>query len=239
MSELWAKAKQNPWVVGIACGWVILAFIFAMQRHGWSIFNPAVLWDKLGNIVLLRWLNSTLVTGLLAIIAALIGAYSLHKNSLLQLKQQKLDALRLCAIHAGTILNEIDQNKKPNSTYVQGFIDSASRVSLVDVDAAWLAICTSKHLVTYLENSTVDNHQKNHAFTMLAALKMLMRDIHSRIEQDRFIKLEPKDSIFEEIKSHINNPENRIQSRNLGEYGRFMNQSTSTPPAADAAPDPK
>lgn len=229
MSELWDKWKYR--LIFGACAWVLLAFIFSMQRYGWSIFSPSILWEKLGNLILLRWLNSTLITGLMAIAAAMIGGYFLFKNSNIKYHREKVAYIKLITMHSTTITHELNNNVVIDKLFLNKLINSAEKLSHVDTALMWLSMCTSKHLKFYLDDE--NNEQKrNYAFTMLVCLNMTLLDAMKRLEHFKHYKLDHHDEIFDEIKSHINDPKNMFSCKDMGEFQIYMDKRNDLPAAS-------
>lgn len=85
MSELWVKVKKNPWVVAISSSWILLAIVFGISRYSIRLKDDDILdvvWNKAADFILLSWLSHTLVAGVFAVVAALIGAkYLIHSTS--------------------------------------------------------------------------------------------------------------------------------------------------------------
>lgn len=89
MGELWAKAK--PWAVGIACGWVLLAFVFlcaSVEHPLFSVETASKIYKAVSDIVLLKWVSKyqTLLAGL----AALVGGLAAIWSTKLKIESDKL-----------------------------------------------------------------------------------------------------------------------------------------------------
>lgn len=128
MSELWVKWKYR--LVLAACVWMLLAAIFVIQRYGNSIFlqeTHVALWNKFGDFILLRWLNSTIITGFLAIIAALIGTYALWTVTIYTRQNSHRDALLVTSATAHSIAEDICKNNLPlNYTQLKSLEDQCA-----------------------------------------------------------------------------------------------------------------
>lgn len=220
MGELWVKAK--PWAVGIACGWVLLAFIFMMQRYGWSLFSPSVAWEKLGNLVLLRWLNSTIITGLLAIIAALIGAWALRQQSAEVLKQQRLTALRYYWSAIDLTAKDLRDGRPIVDRHLSLLENSSKELGIVDGETIWQGVMMLRR-IELVQPLKATERQK--MYYMAAASKIIIDELISQVVNNKFQGLSERSIDFTPLKN------SSIPRNKLHELEIFF---IARPPAASA-----
>lgn len=186
-ARLWAKFKRNPWVFLTVCGWMLLVFIFTMQRHGSLILSHdiySVLWEKLGNIVLLRWVNSTLITGLLALVAATIGANALFATSKTQEKLQKITAIRRCKAHCSIIRDELSAEIPIAEEDARLFMTAADQLCAIDVELTWLAVCIARHVQNLSREAKQSGKKYNITYLKCAYLLLLLDHIENILENN-------------------------------------------------------
>lgn len=248
MSEMWLKIKQHPWVVGVACGWVLLAFIFLCASVDHPLFSTVTvtkIYKTVSDIILLKWVTKyqTLLAGLTAVAGGLAAIWSTKlkiEADQLQKKEEKFTLIKNDLIIAWQILIDIEHElgSKKNK---QKTIDKQVYYSVNQCD----------HLLGTFFNifidATYDDIDENDVPRMKAESDTLSTIILHFIRNFDDLQnctlpftghyLEaPQDTIDEISKKH------EIDPIGLKHYQRYFPKPTndiSTPPAAAAAHQPK
>ncbi len=198
MIEAWVKIKS--WLTCIIGIWIVLCFCFLTFRYGEFIYSrqfPPYAAEKLGDIVLLKWIDTTLVSGLLALFAAGLGALALYQTSNTALKTQRelsqkqhssaqCAALRKCMVHGSIMRDQIDRRQKPATDDAFQFMLAADGLSLIDADLNWLGVGLARYTQILNREETFDPIAYRLIIIKLNYFIELLRFVESQIESGVF-----------------------------------------------------
>ncbi len=198
MIDAWVKIRS--WLISILGIWIILVFCFVTYRYGDFIYSrqfPPYAAKLLGDIVLFQWIDTTLVSGLLALIAAGVGAIALYITSNTALKTQRelslaqyssaqYTALRKCMAHCSIMRDHIERGQKPADDDAFHFMLAADGLSLIDADLTWLGIGLARYTQILSREERLDSIAYRLMIIKLTYFIDLLRFIESQIESGRF-----------------------------------------------------
>lgn len=227
--------KWKSWAIGICATWVLLAFIAVMYRHSSFVFSKAFepyIVNKLMDAALFTWLDTTLLTGLLAIGAALIGAYSLHRSTQKQIEQNQLSALKLIYVHASIMCDQLHANLRISAYHTEQFIQSAQGLSIVDADLTWLAVCTSRHIHDLSESDRINKDRYNVIYLRTSYLRELLQHTITQLESGTFDSVLSSGFLPKELLEDLKKRELKISD--AGEFDNLFKWSKRVDPVVFA-----